>query len=564
MKGMEVSRKVIPAVDLSLFKELLLRTCGHSFEKEREQTLATALRRRMDALGIDAGEAYHATLVRNQDELLRLTELLTVNETYFFREPEHLSLMVDVLLPEVMAACNQKPVRILSAGCSTGEEPYSIAIMLRERFGAECERLFAITGVDIDSTVIATAKQGVYGKGSFRSVERSLLERYFEPCGSGRFQVCEAVRKQVGFEVVNLLGASYPQRMQSPNIILYRNVSIYFPGQVQREIFGRLAELLADGGCLLVGAAETFHHDIGILSLIKQDSLFFYRKTPPLVFEERRAAGRSPVTPELSRVRAAQTTPLSAARPEFLRNRPQDGHVPERTRSTKKQDIVVNGGVPRRKHAGNSAVFTSQPRSSGQLDVRERFDEAIKLAHDKQPQGSLALLDAVIAQDSGFEKAYTLKGSLLLSLSRFDEARSVCETILGLDPLCLEAYLMLGMVARQKGDIDDALMRFREALFLDSSCWLAHFYSAEILFAHQDGKRARGGYDAALRILEKGSLQEHGQDFFPLSFNAEQFMVICRHKLSLLTPMDGVRTAVKSPFAQETPKNISKVLQRNG
>ena len=172
----------------------------------------------------------------------------------------------------------------MSAGCSTGEEPYSIAIMLRERFGAESERLFAITGVDIDSTVIATAQQGVYGKGSFRGMDQSLLERYFEPRDSGRFQVRESIRKQVEFEVVNLLGASYPQRMQLPDIILYRNVSIYFPGQVQREIFGRLAELLADGGCLLVGASETFHHDIGILSLVKQDSLFFYRKTPTARF----------------------------------------------------------------------------------------------------------------------------------------------------------------------------------------------------------------------------------------------------------------------------------------
>ncbi|MDD2309640.1 MAG: tetratricopeptide repeat protein [Desulfuromonadaceae bacterium] len=535
---MEVSRKVTPAVDLALFKELLLRTCGHSFEKEREQTLVTALQRRMAALGIDAGETYHATLVRNQDELLRLTELLTVNETYFFREPEHLSLMVDTLMPEFMAARNQKPVRIVSAGCSTGEEPYSIAIMLRERFGDESERLFAITGVDIDSTVIATAKQGVYGKGSFRGVESSLFERYFEPCGSGKFQVCDAIRKQVGFEVVNLLGASYPQRMQSPDIILYRNVSIYFPGEVQREIFGRLAELLADGGCLLVGAAETFHHDIGILSLVKQDSLFYYRKTPPLVFEERRAAGRPPSTPARSRVRPVQTVPLFAARSESLRNRPQAGRAYDRPL------------IP--------------PYSPGQPDVRERFDAAIKLAHDKQPHGALTLLDAVIAEDSAFEKAYTLKGSLLLSLSRFDEVRSVCETILGRDPLRLEAYLMLGMVARQKGDIDDALTRFREALFLDSSCWLAHFYSAEILFAHQDGKRARSGYDAALRILEKGSLQEHGQDFFPLSFNAEQFMIICRHKLSLLTPMDAIRTATKSPFAQGTQNNISNVLQRNG
>jgi chemotaxis protein methyltransferase CheR len=95
---------------------------------------------------------------------------------------------------------------------------------------------------------------------------------------------------------------------------------------------------------------------------------------------------------------------------------------------------------------------------------------------------------------------------------------------------------MLGIIARQQGSNDDALKRFREAIYLNASCWLAHFYSAEIIYTQQDEKRARGAYEAALRILEKGSLQQHGQDFFPLSFNAEQFIVICRHKLSLLAP----------------------------
>lgn len=538
MTPTKLSRKMAEPVDLAVFKELLLRTCGHSFEKEREQSLSAALRRRMAALDIDACATYHALLSGDQDELLRLTELLTVNETYFFREPEHLNLMIDTLLPEFMAVRNQRPVRILSAGCSSGEEPYSIAIMLRERFGTESERLFAITGVDIDSTVIAAAKLGVYGKSSFRGMERSLVERYFEPCGSDRFQVSDAIRKQVGFEVVNLLGASYPQRMQLPDIILYRNVSIYFPGEVQREIFGKLAELLAESGCLLVGASETFHHDIGILSLVKQDSLFFYRKTPPLVFEERRTAGRYPSNPERARGSSAQTAPLSAARSDSPRNRTQEVHIHERPRI--------------------------QPQSSRQPDVRERFDAAVKLAHDKQPGKALALLDSIIAQDSRFEKAYALKGSLLLSLSRFDEAGIVCETILGRDPLCLEAYLMLGMIARQKRDDDDAIKRFREALYLDSSCWLAHFYSAEILFALRDGKRAQSGYEAAVRILDKGSLQEHGQDFFPLSFNAEQFIVICRHKLSLLNPVDGIRATTKSYSPQEAEKSISTVLRRNG
>ena len=538
MNATACKQKIDESMDLTLFKELLLRTCGHSFEKEREQALSEALRRRMAAVNIDAFEAYHSMILRDKDELLRLTELLTVNETYFFREPDHLNILVDTLLPQLMAASNQNPVRIVSAGCSTGEEPYTMAIMLRERYGAESERLFAITGVDIDSNVIASAKQGVYGKGSFRAMDQSLFERYFEPCGSDRFQISDTIRKQVVFEVVNLLEASYPQRMQLPDIIVYRNVSIYFPGQVQREIFGKLAELLAEGGCLLVGATETYHHDIGILSLVEQDSLFFYRKTPTLLIEERRMSSRNISTPERSGVTAPRAVPAYTARSKAGLNRPHEGNI--------------HGRSPKK------------PPPSMQLDVRERFDAAIDLAHNKQPDKALAILDAIIEKDSNFGKAYCLKGSLLLSISRYNEAQIVCNTVLSRDPLCLEAYLMLGIIARQKGDDDDAVKRFREAIYLNASCWLAHFYSAEIGYAQRDEKRARSSYEAALRILEKGSLQEHGQEFFPLTFNAEQFIVICRHKLSLLAPKAGMSAATISTYSPKTQKTISNLLKKNG
>jgi chemotaxis protein methyltransferase CheR len=476
------------AVDLSPFKELLLRTCGHSFEKEREQTLSESLCRRMVSRSIEGYGAYFSLLSRDSDELHRLTELLTVNETYFFREPDHLSLIVDTLMPEFMADRNKKPIRILSAGCSTGEEPYSIAIMLKERFGADSERLYEIIGLDIDSTVIESAILGIYGKRSFRGMANSLLERYFEPVGPGKFQIRERIRKQVEFKVVNLMGAYYPQEIQQPDIILYRNVSIYFPGLVQREIFRKLAELLTDGGCLLVGATETLHHDIGILSLVKEASLFFYRKIPTLVFKERRTSSRCSSSPE------------SPAKPT---------------------------------------------RTSTQMDVRERFDAAIALAHNKQFDKALAVLNAVIEQDSTFQKAHSLKGSLLLCLSRFDEAYHVCNNILSRDSFCREAYLMLGIIARQKSNDDEAIKRFREAIYLDASCWLGHFYSAEILFALHDNKRARSCYETTLKILDKGSLQKHGEDFFPLTFNADQFIVICRHKLSLLSS--------KNPIHAPTP-----------
>lgn len=508
MKVTPLPRRVDPSYDLTPVKQLLLRSCGLTFENDRERTLVGALWRRMAALAIDTPESYYTLLLQGQQELLRLIELVTVNETYFFREPEHLNLIVDTLLPRFMTSGNRRPIRILSAGCSTGEEPYSIAILLREKFGPESEQLFTITGVDIDSTAIAAAHKGEYGKLSFRGKDHSLLAHYFEARDSGRFQIIDPIRKWVGFEVVNLLSALYPQRMLLPDIILYRNVSIYFPGQVQREIFGKLAALLAEGGCLLVGASETIHHDIGILSLVKQDSLFYYCKTPTLAHEERRKTSQNPSAPGLAWSRSPQTAPEPVTRPETLRNRPRKESV--------------------------QAALPDQPDSAMLVDREERFAAAILLAHETQYDKALTLLDTIIARDSACKKAYCLKGSLLLSLSKFSEAHTVCNAILSQDPLCLDAYLILGIIARQNGDVDAAFKRFREAIYLDASCWLAHFYTAEMLFAKLDGNRARSSYEATIRILEKGPVKKHEQTFFPLSFNAEQFMVICRHKLSLL------------------------------
>lgn len=170
---------------LAPFKELILRTCGFSLEQGREQTLAEGVAARMARRGVACSRAYHAILVTDREELNALVELLTVNETYFFREPDHLNLVADKLLGEILAAREQRPVRILSAGCSTGEEPYSIAMMVRERWGADSERLFSITGVDIDSGAVAAARRGVYGRGSFRGMDQGVLQRHFDATGEG-------------------------------------------------------------------------------------------------------------------------------------------------------------------------------------------------------------------------------------------------------------------------------------------------------------------------------------------------------------------------------------------
>jgi chemotaxis protein methyltransferase CheR len=492
--------------ELAPFKELMLRTCGLAFGKERERTLANGLLKRMDAVDVTSFQAYHGRLIADQEEFHRLVEFLTVNETYFFREPDYLRLMADRMAPEIMGR-RKGPVRILSAGCSTGEEPYSAAIMLRERYGGDCEQLFSIAGVDIDAGVIGTARRGVYGKYSFRGLEPRLQERYFEPCGPAEYRIRDSVKHLVEFDTANLLGTPYPPVMQSPDIILYRNVSIYFPDQVQRTIFNRLSESLNEDGYLIVGATETIHHDVGILTLVERDSLFVFHKRPSGVIEEpRKTTGR---------------VPADFGRPKPIFARPS---VPK-SESARSEAA----SIPRKRITDPAG----QPANAGR-DAGSLFDEAFELARTDRGNDALLLLETLIEKNSAGIKCHSLKACILLNTSRYPEARAICEGILARDPLCLEGYLVLGTIALHDGDGDEAFRRFREAIYLDATCWPAHFHLAGIAFYRGDGKRARSGYEAALRVLENETLRKSGRCFFPLSFKAEQFIAICRHKLSLL------------------------------
>ncbi|OIQ77961.1 putative biofilm formation methyltransferase WspC [mine drainage metagenome] len=503
----DLSAGAVLEADLTGFKKLLLHAFGHTFEHEREATLVAALGRRMSALNLARLDLYHDRLLSDCDELQRLIELLTVHETYFFREPEHLDLVID-LMPKLLSGRGERPIRILSAGCSTGEEPYSVAILLRERFGSHSERMFCITGVDIDANVIHVAKQAVYSERSFRGINKTLSSKYFQALENGKFKVNEAIARQVQFEIVNLLDSTYPQRMLAPDIILYRNVSIYFPCQIQQQIFKKLADILVDGGTLLVGASETMHHDLRILSLVKQGSLFIYRKNRVTGFQSARtapggsAAGlRQRLTPALP---ALATTEASDIDP-----------------------ILDKLGV--RPHSSAGAALTDDSP-----EVIKTYNKALELAREHRSKESLAWLDKLLEQCPASAKAYILKGNLLLSESNFEQAVEVCNLALRQDIFCASIYLMLGMAARHLGDDTVALKRFREAIYLNSSCWLAHFFSAEIFYAEGDEKHALCAYEAAAKVLERLTAGQQPGEALPLAFKVDQFNVICRHKLSLL------------------------------
>ncbi|MBK5275134.1 MAG: hypothetical protein JJE30_08790 [Desulfuromonadales bacterium] len=501
-------------MNLTPFLEFILAKCGLTFENERVETLAKGIRSRMAARGIIDDRNYLSFLTKDPDEFAGLVNLLTVNETYFFREPAHLQILAERLIPELLLAegKNGGKVRVLSAGCSTGEEAYSIAMTLIEKYGAAaCDR-FSVMAVDIDSKVIARAKEGIFGKGAFRGFSEERRRRFFDEVAADKFRIRDEVKRLVTFAIVNLRSPLYPEAMQMLDVIFYRNVSIYFPSPVQRDIFTNLAGTLKNNGYLFLSASETIFHNIGLLSLMEIDHNFLYRKGPLLDIVDRRLAPRNEPAPAPA-APARRSTPAagSGKQNNFSDHRPPSA---DRTRQS-----------------GHSPPATSD-------SLRILFDGALALARDKEYTAALQAIDRLLGQNPGFVKCYMLKASILINLSRLEEATTVCSAALELDRWCLEGYLLLGIIARIASREEEALLRFKESLYIDSSCWLAHFYLAEIHAIRHERELARREYEIVMNLFGKEDHPDAGLTFFPLAFKPDQIVTLCRHNLAKLGGTD--------------------------
>jgi chemotaxis protein methyltransferase CheR len=482
-------------MDLGPFKILVKEKCGLCFEEEKTAKLSDGIAARMRERGIAADSEYLACLQRDSCELQRLINLLTVNETYFFREPEHLDILANKLFREMLASkAPGEPVRILNAGCSTGEEPYSIIMKLLERYGRGIKGLVSIIGADIDSDALHRAELGMYTGLSFRGFPDALREKYFESAGNNRHKIKDFVKENVRFRQFNLMNETFPCDLKGMDVIFYRNVSIYFEPATQMSIFGKIAGLLNDGGWLFVSSTETLSHNCGLLSLVERDGLFCYRKNSELSTGDGRA----------TRIVKRPSSMLPASAP------------PDR-------DVHAAQKYPAR---ALELPAYDKPRTH-----RSLFEDALAHAKNKEYEKSLDCIDALLAGDASFIKAYMLKAGVFINLKRFEEAEQACMKSIARDQWCLEGHLLLGLIAKFRSDYETAARKFKEAIYTQSSCWLAHYHLADIHCAAGDRKSARREYEIVVKLLEKGDLNEHGLTFFPLAFPSDQIMHLCRHNL---------------------------------
>ncbi len=196
-------------------------------------------------------------------ELNRLFEVITTNETSFFRNPPQLKVFQNHVLKNVLAECRAKRsrrLRIWSAGCSTGEEPYTIAIILLETLKSEIKSWdIRITANDLSEAVVAAARRGIYNEYSLRTTPREYLPRYFTN-EDKIYRIRPEVKRLVSFGQINLSERTQIKRVERSQIVFCRNVIIYFDDKMKKSVISAFYDNLLPGGYLLIGHSESLHN----------------------------------------------------------------------------------------------------------------------------------------------------------------------------------------------------------------------------------------------------------------------------------------------------------------
>lgn len=245
--------------EFHLFKSLIYEKAGISLSTNKRQMVVSRLSKRMRQLNIDSFRKYHdlVTKKENVSELQNTIDYLTTNETYFFREPKHFEFLKSEIIGEMNSGTN---FNVWSAASSTGEEAYSIAMVLAEKFGLHSD--WRVFGTDINSDVVNQAKQGLYTIQESEKISRDYLREY---ClkgvreQSGTMLMDSKIKRHINFQRLNL-NDKWAENISNFDIVFLRNIMIYFNLETKQRLVDKIADKIKPGGYMFIGHSETLNN----------------------------------------------------------------------------------------------------------------------------------------------------------------------------------------------------------------------------------------------------------------------------------------------------------------
>ncbi|MBS4099527.1 MAG: hypothetical protein KGZ83_22205 [Sulfuricella sp.] len=430
---------------LKRVKALISGRTGIHVREQDDGALQTLLRERMRLLKLSSPEEYYRFLDSGegrQQEQEQLATRLTTGETYFFRDKGQFALLKNTLLPELIERRGAiRSLRIWSAGCASGEEAYSLAMLLDELLPQRTEWNLFILGTDIDPEAIEKARRGIYTQWSFRMVDDGLQRKYFHPRRE-QWALSERIRSMVTFRTGNLLRAVPGETVdfRDMDLILCRNVFIYLAPNAVSRIAANLADALAGGGYLVTGHGELHPHQLGKLrTRIFAESVAYQRNVECGI----RNAEFKPES-----MTGGLSIPHSTIRNPHLEAR--------RPAANMANPGVANGG---------GAASSQSPIPNLQSRMKSAWLHA--------------------------------------NLGELEQAANDCRQAFKTSPLDAEPYYLLAQIAEERGNPGEAKALLKKVIYLDPAFIAAYLELAGIYERENDATRARKMRATAQDLLGK-------------------------------------------------------------
>lgn len=431
-----------------LFRDYIAEQSGLFLDESKMDSLRISLLARATFHDFGTYLEYLDFMRDSPQEFNELLSLITNNETSFFRYPGQFEAL-HTILPEIMArkAATDRKIRIWSAGCSTGEEPYSVAMSVLDFLGDDVSWTVEVFGTDVSKRALAISERGSYGEKAIRDLEPRWL-RYLVKTG-GRWQVGPLLRKSVTFGYHNLIKEPYPLSVMSNwDIIFCRNVTIYFKLESTRRVIHNFYESLNPGGYLFIGHSETLRTISDEFESKEVAGVFVYWKQ------------EEPATP------GVKESPTETSR---------------------------------QRHEARPA------RDEGRTKTDPAFARLLEQATEKFEQGrveeALPLLEDALGQQPDNADVNLILAYIYANEGEYQSAIECCKKTLLAQPLSARAHYLLGVVYDKVGKPEDAEQEFKKTLYADPNFALAHLNLANIYRSQGKSDLARRAYHNAIDLL---------------------------------------------------------------
>lgn len=490
------------------FRALIAERLGLHFDESKLGNLAKILHHRAQSKG-EACAQYLSHLVaahHNAEELYRVASELTVTETYFLRNVDQFNACTEVALPERLAANGGQPIRLLSAGCASGDEPYSLAIVACEHFPHALHR-FAITALDVNPAMLEKAARARYTHWSLRDFPAELKARWFTPEGDS-FILKDDIRKMVTFEQRNLAQEA-PDFWQpsSLDIVFCRNVLMYFTPEQAQAVIARMARALVPGGYFFMGHAETLRGLSNDFHLCHTHGTFYYQRKESMAVSEQLAL------------------PLVFSLPVRWQPSAVLGDTAWIAEIQRASDRIQALSVP-------LADTVLAPALSADQWPTPNLHRALEYLHHERYDQTLEQLSALPATQALDPDVLLLKAVSLSHSGALGAAQAACRVLLEQDELNAGAYYVLALCCEGTGDFLGAVENNQTATYLDPSFAMPRLHLGLLARRRGEALGAQRDLAQALLLLQKEDVSR--LLLFGGGFKREALIALCRAELSHL------------------------------